>query len=196
MAYLVDTLEKFVLVGLLGLLAQRLLSDLSDKPINLVFLLAETMVIVFVAIRRRASDLSLRPADWLTGFAGTFLPLLVIGSNGAGYAPGAVLMLAGIGISIASQLSLRQSFGVVAANRGVVTSGLYGMVRHPMYLGYWFSQTGFLLTNPTTWNAVVWVLWATCQFHRIRAEERVLSADREYAAFKQRVRFRLIPLIY
>jgi protein-S-isoprenylcysteine O-methyltransferase Ste14 len=65
-----------------------------------------------------------------------------------------------------------------------------------MYLGYFVSHVGFLLTNPVLWNAAIYAVWTGCQLHRIRAEERVLSADTAYAAFSRRVRYRLIPLVY
>jgi protein-S-isoprenylcysteine O-methyltransferase Ste14 len=38
------------------------------------------------------------------------------------------------------------------ANRGVVSSGLYRLVRHPIYMGYLITHAGFLLANPTVWN--------------------------------------------
>jgi protein-S-isoprenylcysteine O-methyltransferase Ste14 len=40
------------------------------------------------------------------------------------------------------------------------------------------------------------VVWAACQLYRIRAEERVLSADTAYAAFARRVPYRLVPFVY
>jgi protein-S-isoprenylcysteine O-methyltransferase Ste14 len=65
-----------------------------------------------------------------------------------------------------------------------------------MYLGYFLTHLGFLLTNPLLWNGVVYAVWTGCQLHRIRAEERVLSADMAYVAFARRVRYRLVPFVY
>jgi protein-S-isoprenylcysteine O-methyltransferase Ste14 len=193
---LADRVERFVLVGLLGLLAYRLVPHLADKPVNLVYLASETMVIIMVTFRRTANEISRRSADWVIGFAGTLLPLMVVRSDGAVLPYGGILLLLGFGIAVSAKLSLCRSFGVVAANRGVRTGGLYALVRHPMYLGYFLTHLGFLLTNPVLWNVAVYAVWTACQLYRVRAEERVLSADTAYVAFACRVRYRLLPLVY
>lgn len=193
---LADRVERFVLIGLLGLLAYRLVPDVGSNPVNLLYLVSETMVIIMVTFRRTANEISRRSADWAIGFAGTLLPLIVVRSDGAVLADGSMLLLLGFGVAISAKLSLRRSFGVVAANRGVRTGGLYGLVRHPMYLGYFLTHLGFLLTNPVLWNAAVYVAWTACQLYRIRAEERVLSGDTAYEAFARRTRYRLVPFVY
>ena len=193
---LTDRVERFVLIGLLGLLAYRLVPDVASTPVNLLYLVSETIVIIMVTFRRTANEISRRSADWAIGFAGTLLPLIVVRSDGAVLADGSMLLLLGFGVAISAKLSLRRSFGVVAANRGVRTGGLYGLVRHPMYLGYFLTHLGFLLTNPVLWNAAVYVAWTACQLYRIRAEERVLSGDTAYEAFARRTRYRLVPFVY
>ena len=195
-AQLADRAERLALVILLGLLAYRLVPHVADKPANLAYLVSETIVIVMIACRRSAHAISQRSADWVIGFAGTFLPLMVVRSSGAGVAYASVLLLVGFGIAVSAQLSLFRSFGVVAANRGVRTGGLYGLVRHPMYLGYFLTHIGFLLLNPVPWTAAVYAIWALCQLYRMHAEERVLSADAAYVAFAHRVPYRLLPFVY
>lgn len=193
---LADIVERLVLVGLLGLLTYRMVPHLADKPVTVIYVISETLVVILIAFRRPANQLSLRPADWFIGFGGTFLPLVVTPSHSGGFPYAGVLLLLGFGITLGAQLSLCRSFGVVAANRGVKTAGLYGLVRHPMYVGYFLTYLGFLLTHPTAWNAAVYVTWTACQLHRIHAEERVLSADLAYVAFARRIRYRLLPFVY
>ena len=193
---LADRIERFVLIGLLGLLAYRLVPDLASSPFNLVYLMSETMLIVMVTLRRPASEISPRSADWAIGFVGTLLPLLVARSESAALPYGNLLLLVGFAISVSAQISLRRSFGIVAANRGVRTGGVYGLVRHPMYLGYFLGNLGFLLLNPALWNVAVYTVWTACQLYRVRAEERVLSGDSTYMAFANRVRYRLVPFVY
>jgi protein-S-isoprenylcysteine O-methyltransferase Ste14 len=192
---LADRVERVVLVGLLGLLAYRLVPHLADKPGNLVYLVSETMVIIMVTFRRTANEISHRSADWVIGFAGTLLPL-VVRNDGAVLPYGSILLLLGFCVAVSAKLSLCRSFGVVAANRGVKTRGLYCLVRHPMYLGYFLTYLGFLLTNPVLWNVAVYAVWTACQLYRIRAEEHVLSGDTAYVAFARRVRYRLLPFVY
>lgn len=85
----------------------------------------------------------------------------------------------------------------VQEGQKVVDTGLYGIVRHPMYavtillflmiplvLGSWLCLLCFL-TYPV---AIL---------HRIRNEEQVLTEGLEgYAQYKQRVKYRVIPFIY
>jgi protein-S-isoprenylcysteine O-methyltransferase Ste14 len=191
-----DRAERLVLIVLLGFLAYRLVPSFEQSPFNFVYLISETIVVALIAFRRSAAAISLRLDDWAVGFGGTLLPLLVDRGEGSASPLGAWMMLAGFGVALGSQISLWRSFGVVAANRGVRSAGLYRFVRHPMYMGYFVTQLGFLLANPAVWNAVVYIVWAACQLRRIEAEERVLSADFAYVALMQRVRYRLLPFVY
>jgi protein-S-isoprenylcysteine O-methyltransferase Ste14 len=102
-------------------------------------------------------------------------------------------MIAGLLINLWSKLALCRSFGVVAANRGVKTSGPYAFVRHPMYAGYLLVQIGFLMSNPTLWNATVYSVALVLQILRMRAEERILVQDPAYLKYAGEVRFRLLP---
>ena len=85
----------------------------------------------------------------------------------------------------------------VQEGQRVVDTGLYGIVRHPMYavtiwlflaiplvLGSWFSLLCFLH-------------YPVLMIIRIRNEEKVLSAGLAgYEAYKKKVKYRLIPFIW
>jgi protein-S-isoprenylcysteine O-methyltransferase Ste14 len=104
----------------------------------------------------------------------------------------ALLALGGFALQISAKLTLRRSFGIVAANRGVKVGGPYRFVRHPMYAGYVMTHVGFLLHNPSLWNFGVYGLAFGCQVARILAEERVLLQDQGYRDFAARTRYRLL----
>jgi protein-S-isoprenylcysteine O-methyltransferase Ste14 len=164
-----------------------------------IVLMSEAIVVVFVICRRLTAKMSLRPADWVLAFVGTGAPLLVQPTLGEGLVPTylcTLLMIAGLGIQLAAKLTLRRSFGAVAANRGVKVGGPYRFIRHPMYAGYILLHIGFLLSNPTWWNAAVYLICQTCQVGRILAEERLLGDDAKYRTFAAQVRYRLIPGIF
>ncbi len=91
-------------------------------------------------------------------------------------------------------ISLGRSFGIVAANRGVRTTGFYRFVRHPLYGSYLVGYLGFLLGNLSIWNVSLIVLTVLCQYARARAEERVLLQDPAYQAYAQQVRYRFIHI--
>ncbi|WP_297799969.1 isoprenylcysteine carboxylmethyltransferase family protein [uncultured Brevundimonas sp.] len=192
---ILDVVEKFVVALLLSALAYRIFLSMDVNPWNILFLIGEATVVLFVLLRRGAGLISLRPVDWVIGFAGTCLPLLLI-PNGNGWLGAVPILLAGLLISIGAKLSLRRSFGIVAANRGIKTSGLYAVVRHPMYLGYFLTEGAALALNPSVWNASILTLWAILQLSRIHAEERILMQDNRYQQHAVRVRYRLLPFIY
>jgi protein-S-isoprenylcysteine O-methyltransferase Ste14 len=192
---LLDGAERVAIVVLYLMMVHRFLGDLSTKPANILFIFSEGLIAVMVLLRRGTEDISLRPVDWLTGVLGTALPMLYQ-PTGGGWAGGAMLMAAGLLISVGAKLSLRRSFGVVAANRGVKRSGLYAAVRHPMYLGYLVTYIGALVVNPSAWNAVLLSVWLVFEILRIFAEERILMQDEAYREHATRVKFRLIPGIW
>ena len=91
-------------------------------------------------------------------------------------------------------------WGVVSVcyqpHRGIVSSGLYRLVRQPIYLGYFLSHGAFLLANANPWNLVVFLIAETSLVIRMGAEERVLLDDDAYERYHQTVRYRLVPGIY
>jgi protein-S-isoprenylcysteine O-methyltransferase Ste14 len=96
-------------------------------------------------------------------------------------------------LSLVSLLAMGRLFGVRPALRGLVTSGPYRFVRHPIYLLYIIADIGY---NLQEWNSVTLLLvlvgWASLVY-RIHAEERVLSQHAEWPAYVVLVPYRLFP---
>lgn len=196
-----DLVERLVLSVLLGLLAARMVpAVLADaNHLNGLLLLSETLAVVFIVFRRPARDISHRAFDWVIGFAGTLAPLLAMPAEGPPVIPitwCALLMIGGLCLQIAAKLTLRRSYGVVAANRGVKVSGPYRFVRHPMYAGYTLTHWALLLSGPNLWNFAVYSLALGLFVTRVVAEERVLRRDPAYQAFAARVPWRLVPFVF
>jgi len=198
---ILDLAERVVLAVLFSFFAWTLLrSFLEDGNIlSLMLLVSEGAVVVFLLIRRSTGDISVRPVDWLIALFGTALPLLAKPIEGASLVPPvicALLMLVGISLQIAAKFTLRRSFGIVAANRGVKVNGPYRFVRHPMYAGYVLTHIGFVLANPALMNVAIYLLAFCFQLGRILAEENVLSRDPAYQDFRASVPYRLVPGIF
>ncbi|WP_349608953.1 MULTISPECIES: methyltransferase family protein [Cupriavidus] len=109
---------------------------------------------------------------------------------------GAGLQILGISWQIYAKVSLRFSFGILPANRGIVSHGAYRFVRHPIYLGYFIADVGFLLTNFGLQNLLVYAGLYALQAVRINREEKLLSDDPEYRRYRETVRFRALPGVY
>jgi protein-S-isoprenylcysteine O-methyltransferase Ste14 len=109
---------------------------------------------------------------------------------------GLVLVTLAAGLSLVSLLTMGRLFGVRPALRGLVTSGPYGFVRHPMYLSYVIADIGY---NLQEWNSVTLLLvlvgWMSLVY-RIHAEERVIAQHAEWPAYIRSVRYRLVPRIW
>ena len=85
----------------------------------------------------------------------------------------------------------------VQENQKVIDTGLYGIIRHPMYT----ATILLFLAMPLVLGS--WVSFAIMLFYpvvivfRIRNEEKVLEAGLPgYREYKQRVRYRLLPFIW
>ncbi|MBQ9695076.1 MAG: isoprenylcysteine carboxylmethyltransferase family protein [Oscillospiraceae bacterium] len=85
----------------------------------------------------------------------------------------------------------------VQQEQKVIDTGLYGIVRHPMYSAtlLLFLSMGPVLGSPVSF--VILLLYIPIIVRRIRNEEAVLTEGLDgYAAYCQKVRYRLIPLIW
>lgn len=194
----VDVGERLFLLLLYGWFLSRILPSVADQPYNLLILISETVTALLVLIRR-PGPMATSLYAWAIAIVGTCAPLLVLPTPGGTLVPVAVaasMMTTGLLISLLAKAFLRRSFGIVAACRGVRRGGPYQLVRHPMYSGYVVTQLGFLLLNPSFWNAAVYALAWTTLVMRIGEEEKFLSQDALYRDYQADVRYRLIPGIY
>ena len=168
----------------------------TGKWTSLLWIVSEGIIIFLLVFRRESRRLSRHPWDWIVALGGSFTALLV--RPAATIAPefiGVVLQLAGTVFEIHAKVFLGRSFGIVAADRGIVVSGPYRIVRHPIYLGYFVTHVGFLLTNWSPRNLAIYIVTYFFQISRILAEERILREDESYRAYCQRVRYRVIPFV-
>jgi protein-S-isoprenylcysteine O-methyltransferase Ste14 len=197
-----DLLERIIVIVMFCMFASLNLKRflLTHDMRSLMLVISETLPLVLVALRPPSPTLSEQPLDWLVGLGGTIFPLLVV----AGGALNPLLPIAlcfsiiifGLFIQIAAKVALGRSFGLIAANRGVKSSGPYRFVRHPMYAGYTVAHIGIFLSFPSLRNAALYSLALAFQVFRIAREERVLMQDPDYRALAGRVRYRLVPGIF
>lgn len=85
----------------------------------------------------------------------------------------------------------------VQENQKVIDTGLYGIVRHPMYSATLLLFLSMPLVLGSVISFVVFLAYPAIIVKRIRSEEKVLEAGLEgYAEYKKKVRYRLIPFIW
>jgi len=196
-----DIIERTALAALTGSLAWRIgaaILEGNEHWVSALVLVGEVLLLFFVVFARPASDGSTSTREWGIAFAGTAVPRLAT-PGGAPFLPInviAVIFLVGIMLQVATKVNLNRSFGIVPANRGVVTTGFYRLVRHPVYASYFIGHVAFLLANPTLWNLCIYSVELGFQIARMRAEEGLLSRDPIYASYLRNVRYRLVPGVY
>ena len=136
---LIDYGERVFFVVVYANLPVRMLPALGDNPANGIVLVSEGLVVLFVMIRRQAIAVTTRPLDWLIAFIGATLALLVVPGDVPPVVPvvGGMIMVLGLYINIWSKMTLRRSFGLAAANRGLVHAGPY---RKPLSRPYGMSS--------------------------------------------------------
>lgn len=85
----------------------------------------------------------------------------------------------------------------VQQGQKVIDTGLYGIVRHPMYSATLLLFLSMPLVLGSVWSFVLMLLYVPIIVKRIRNEEVVLERDLAgYKEYKQHVRYRLIPYIW
>ena len=79
----------------------------------------------------------------------------------------------------------------------VVSTGLYGIVRHPMYLATLFMFLPMPLILQSLWGLIPFALYPVIIVIRIFNEEKVLTEGLEgYAEYKKQVKYRIIPFVW
>jgi protein-S-isoprenylcysteine O-methyltransferase Ste14 len=128
------------------------------------------LVMAFLQLAQRSHP------EWFTPQVTAFTPLAV------------TFWLSGSLWTAYSVWHLRHAFSIEPAARRLITSGPYGVARHPVYTGYVVQYLGMWMTFPSAAFGAVLLIWAAAMVDRMYLEERVLSAAfPEYAEYKQRV---------
>jgi protein-S-isoprenylcysteine O-methyltransferase Ste14 len=164
--------------------------------INLI--LQGLLYIATMVARRPPVRVTLNPWFWLLAFVATYwVPFAALAApSGTPIAPRWVtLTLSWLGLLIATyaRLSLGRNIGLVPAQRQIVTTGAYGLVRHPIYTAVFVNYVALLLLRYSRTTAILVALGIFWFLVKSVVEERFLRADPEYSAYMARVRHRWIP---
>lgn len=85
----------------------------------------------------------------------------------------------------------------VQENQKVIDTGLYGIVRHPMYSATVLLFLSMPLVLGSVQSFVIFLFYPFIIAKRIRSEEELLEKELAgYRAYKEKVRYRLIPFIW
>jgi protein-S-isoprenylcysteine O-methyltransferase Ste14 len=113
---------------------------------------------------------------------------------------GLALFVVGSVLRVGAVFVLGRRFsGLVAIQEGheLVTGGLYGVIRHPSYLGLLLSLFGWALIFRSAIGVLVSLLLLPPLVARLNSEEALLESEfgERYAAYRRRT-WRLLPFLY
>ena len=85
----------------------------------------------------------------------------------------------------------------VQENQKVIDTGLYGVVRHPMYMTTLLIFLSMPLVLGSPFSFMIMLFYIPIIAKRIRNEEKVLESGLEgYADYKKRVKYKVIPYVW
>jgi protein-S-isoprenylcysteine O-methyltransferase Ste14 len=114
-------------------------------------------------------------------------------------AGGDLMMVLGFNLVFAVFKANSYTSGIieVAENQKVVSTGPYAVVRHPMYVGGLIMLFGIPLALGSWWGMLINVPMTAAILWRLLDEERFLAVNLPgYAAYRQAVRYRLVPYVW
>jgi protein-S-isoprenylcysteine O-methyltransferase Ste14 len=199
MAWLRNAVSNCLLGAAFVVAAWPIAHKLSFDPAglaNAVWVVGAAIMGVMCLARFAPRSTTVNPSTLLTSGVMLVFPGLMrptTHSIGALATVGVVLELSGVILTQVARIYMGRSFGVLPANRGIVSKGPFRYMRHPVYFGWLVLSTGFAMCNPSWRNILIIVATLPFMVWRIDQEESHLKADPEYRAYMARVRFRLWP---
>jgi protein-S-isoprenylcysteine O-methyltransferase Ste14 len=128
--------------------------------------------------------------DHRFGWSQVPMPVVVIGD-----------LLVAFGLGMATTVVNQNSFAAatirVEADQPLISTGLYGLVRHPMYTGALIMIVGMPLALDSYWGLVTLVPGVAVLALRIADEEKLLRQELGgYDEYTQQVHYRLVPGVW
>jgi protein-S-isoprenylcysteine O-methyltransferase Ste14 len=109
--------------------------------------------------------------------------------------------LVAVGLGIAMLVVIQNGYAAVnvtvESGQQLVRTGLYGLVRHPMYTGNVVLMIGIPLALGSYWGLLFTLPGLIALALRIRDEERMLEEELSgYREYEQKVHYRLLPYVW
>jgi protein-S-isoprenylcysteine O-methyltransferase Ste14 len=128
--------------------------------------------------------------DHRFGWSQVPTPIIVVGD-----------VLVALGLAMAQLVVIQNSYAgatiTVEAEQKVVSTGLYGLVRHPMYVGTLVMMIGTPLALDSYWGLLAIVPAIPVLAARIDDEEKMLRHELDgYDEYMEKVRYRLVPGVW
>jgi protein-S-isoprenylcysteine O-methyltransferase Ste14 len=166
------------------LLQRRIKGGPTKETRPLQRVLISAVVVAFAVV------LVVSGLDWRFGWSNAPLWVIVLGDA-------MVVLGLYLALVVLQQNTYAASTIETMEGQTVISTGLYGIVRHPMYLGTLILSLGAPLALGSYWGLLIVLLVIPVLVLRIGDEEKMLVGELEgYEDYRHKVRFRLIPAIW
>ncbi len=110
-------------------------------------------------------------------------------------------VLVALGLGLAMLVVIQNAYAAanvtVESDQTLVSGGVYGLVRHPMYTGNVILMLGIPLALGSYWGLGFVIPGIVVLVLRIRDEERMLEQELSgYREYEQQVHYRLLPYVW
>lgn len=128
--------------------------------------------------------------DYRFGWSHVPTPVVILGD-----------VMVAVGLGLAQLVVIQNSYAAatitVEAEQTVVSTGLYGLVRHPMYVGTLIMMVGTPLALGSYWGLLAIAAALPALVARIDDEEKMLRQELDgYDEYMQKVHYRLVPGVW
>jgi protein-S-isoprenylcysteine O-methyltransferase Ste14 len=110
-------------------------------------------------------------------------------------------VMVAVGLAFAQLVVIQNGYAAatitVEADQPVVSTGVYGLVRHPMYVGALIMMVGTPLALDSYWGLLATILAVPILALRIEDEEKMLRQELDgYDEYTKKVHYRLVPGVW
>ena len=156
--------------------------------------IAETRIVqklvIIATIAAVVAVLVVSAVDHRFGWSHVPIPVVVLGN-----------VFVGVGLAFAQLVVIQNSYAAatitVEADQPLVSTGVYGLVRHPMYVGALVMMVGTPLALDSFWGLLATFLGVPILALRILDEEKMLCQELDgYVKYTTKVRYRLVPYVW
>jgi len=164
------------------------------------------LVLSFITLTIFSYIIRKKPTHQAVGIKERAFPLLIVLFNLIGsyfiatqtqfhfhivlYIGGILLSILGVTISCLAMWRLRRSFSIMAEVRSLITTGIYGLIRHPMYAGELIHSFGIsLVFNNITAYSMCALLIVLQSIRAMIEEHKLIAHVPEYADYRKKAGF-------
>lgn len=158
--------------------------------------------IVPMLTRRTATRVSIKPFDWFVTAGRTYWMFVMYYILDVVHATALVPMAfieiifwLSVFVTVFARIDLGRNIGFVPARRGLVTTGMYGWMRHPVHTGQLLFYIAFACKFFSFYNWAIIGVGIAFVIAKTIVEENFLKADQDYQDYCRQVPWRWIPFV-